>query len=125
MILSDSEALNQKYTIYSNEFEFLKKIVPTLETGAIDIQKPEERNIPRDLIVCSGCELDNKCYPFGYRKDGNYCSDSQKFVTQLQSDVKCDNNFECGSNVCVSNKCINPGLIDKIIAWFKRLFGSA
>jgi hypothetical protein len=72
--------------------------------------------------LCGGCELENKCYPLGYRKAGGYCSDSQEFVLQVESGLVCENNFECGSNVCVSGQCVSEGLVDKIISWFKRLF---
>jgi hypothetical protein len=72
---------------------------------------------------CKGCELEDKCYPFGYRKVGQFCSDTGSFVKQLEGDNVCDNNFECSSNVCVSGKCIDEGFIQKILNWFKRLFG--
>lgn len=82
--------------------------------GACTFEKSTPNSEP--IIVnaqenCAGCRVDNQCYPLGYRKDGNYCSDSQKFVNQLNSDITCDNNFECSSNVCVSGKCISPSFI--------------
>jgi hypothetical protein len=73
--------------------------------------------------VCDGCSLDNKCYPYGYRKDNNFCKDNRTFIAQLNSNEKCDNNFECSSNVCVSGKCVDQGLLQKIMNWFKKLFG--
>lgn len=74
--------------------------------------------------VCKdSCSLDNKCYPFGYRKSGNYCSDSGTFTEQLKSESQCENNFECSSNVCVSNQCVSEGFIERIMMWFKKLFG--
>jgi hypothetical protein len=75
------------------------------------------------LICKDSCPLDNKCYPFGYRKSGKYCTDNGGFEEQLKPDSTCDNNFECSSNVCVSGKCISEGFIEKILSWFKRLFG--
>jgi len=74
------------------------------------------------LTCKDSCPLDGKCYPFGYRKDGKFCSDEGGFTTQ-KSEESCQNNFECSSNVCVSGKCVSEGLIQKIISWFKRLFG--
>lgn len=126
LILSDAEAPTQKYTIYSNDFEFLKKIAPTKETGPLEIQQSGENEIvPQEFIVCGGCKLDNKCYPYGFRKNSQFCSDtSNQFLEQKKTELVCDNNFECSSNVCVSSKCISPSLIDKILNWFKRLFGS-
>ena len=72
---------------------------------------------------CEGCELDNECYPVGYTKSGQYCSSNYEFVNQLESDSSCDNNFECSSNVCVAGNCISEGFINKILNWFKRIFG--
>jgi hypothetical protein len=75
------------------------------------------------VSVCkNSCSLDDKCYPFGYRKSNNYCSDSGSFTKQLDSGEVCENNFECGSNVCVSGQCISESLMEKIIGWFKNLF---
>ncbi|MBU3913104.1 MAG: hypothetical protein KKB21_03525 [Nanoarchaeota archaeon] len=75
------------------------------------------------MLICKdSCPLDGKCYPFGYRKSGKYCSDMGGFVEQKKNEA-CDNNFECSSNVCVNNNCISQGFIEKIISWFKRLFG--
>lgn len=74
-------------------------------------------------LVCMGCLLDNKCYPIGYRKEKTYCNEEDIFVNQTDSELKCNNNFECSSNLCVSNQCINPGLINKILNWFRDLFG--
>jgi len=78
----------------------------------------------KELTVCgSGCVRDDRCFPFGYRKDSNYCSENSEFVPQLNSDEACENNFECESNVCVSSQCISGSLLQKVINWFKRSFG--
>jgi len=74
-------------------------------------------------IICKdSCLLDGKCYPFGYRKSDKFCSDMGSFVDQSKGDEVCENNFECSSNICVSGKCVEEGLINKILNWFKRLF---
>jgi len=75
------------------------------------------------LIICNGCEMDKKCYPFGYRKSDKFCSDSGSFIEQLKSEETCDNNWECSSNVCVSGKCIPDSFIQKILNWFAKIFG--
>ncbi|MCK4647694.1 hypothetical protein KAT24_02080, partial [Candidatus Pacearchaeota archaeon] len=63
---------------------------------------PEDDEEGEIFYPCSGCELEGKCYPYGYRKHGNYCSDENNlFVNQIE-EGKCDNSFECKSNVCVS-----------------------
>lgn len=86
------------------------------------IEIPEESE-EEFIYICNGCLLDKKCYPFGYRESGEYCSDSNEFVFQLEAGAVCDNNFECDSNVCVDGECISGSLLRKILDWFKRLFG--
>ena len=85
--------------------------------GENPVEIPDE-----DKYICGACKLDNKCYPLGYRKSGEYCSDDLEFVEQSNAEGVCDNNFECKSNVCVSGECVSEGLINKILNWFKRLF---
>ena len=76
-----------------------------------------------EILICKdSCPLDRKCYPFGYRKDGNFCSDEGSFVKQLEGDLTCENNFECSSNVCVDGTCVSSGLIEKIMDFFRKLF---
>ncbi len=82
-----------------------------------------EANDSISLICKNSCPLDDKCYPFGYRKFDKYCSDSGSFLVQFGADKTCDNNFECGSNVCVSGKCVSEGLLEKVLNWFKSLLG--
>jgi len=88
---------------------------------AVPTEKLKEE-IP--LICKDACPSEGKCYPFGYRKEGKYCSDEGAFKEQLKADEKCENNFECSTNVCVDGKCISSGFIQKIISWFKKLFGA-
>jgi hypothetical protein len=84
-------------------------------------------DIPEDneTYVCQGCELEEKCYPLGYRKSGEFCSDTLEFVAQSKAGETCDNSFECDSNVCVSGECVSKSLIQKIIDFFRRLFGGS
>ncbi|MFH1710940.1 MAG: hypothetical protein ABH840_01385, partial [Nanoarchaeota archaeon] len=74
------------------------------------------------LVCKNSCPLDGKCYPFGYRKGGKFCSDEGNFVEQGKSGA-CDNNFECASNVCVNSECISEGFLQKIMNWFRKMFG--
>jgi len=99
--------------------------------GACIKTTPEEKplDIPKEVIkeeekisICQGCLLEDKCYPFGYRKDGKYCYDDLKFKEQKGSEESCENNFECGSNLCVDSSCIDEGFFKKILNWFKKLF---
>ncbi|MBX4196920.1 hypothetical protein KW805_05020 [Candidatus Pacearchaeota archaeon] len=89
-----------------------------------DEDEHENVTIDAKLVCKDSCPLDNKCYPFGYRKGSNYCADSGSFEAQVKGDSVCENNFQCSSNVCVSNKCVSEGFIEKVMNWFKKLFGS-
>ena len=96
-------------------------IPPTVVKG----EEEKKLEIPKESLICeNSCPLDSKCYPFGYRKDSQYCTDNGTFEKQTESGAKCENNFECSSNVCISNQCVSQGLLEKIINWFKRLFKS-
>lgn len=106
--------------------EFMKS--DEIENWAYN-SKCEEKNTKtneteEEILVCKdSCALDKKCYPFGYRKAGKYCSDEGKFIEQFAGDKICENNFECSSNVCVSGNCVSEGLINRILNWFKGIFG--
>ncbi|MDO8741377.1 MAG: hypothetical protein Q7J54_07470 [Candidatus Woesearchaeota archaeon] len=95
-------------------------------TQPVDLEKLKEemKESKEETLFCKdSCPLDGKCYPFGYRKGGKYCTDNGIFKEQLKSEEACDNNFECSTNVCVDGKCVSSGLIQKIISWFTKLFG--
>ncbi len=116
-----------KYFNGESQWSILSKVEPSEETGPIQIDIPEtvkEENPQVISNLCYGCLKETTCYPLGYRKGGEFCSEGKTFVFQSQSDSVCDNNFECSSNVCVSGKCISEGFIQKILNWFKRLFGA-
>jgi len=74
------------------------------------------------LICKDSCPSEGTCYPFGYRKEGKYCSDEGSFKEQLTENSACENNFECSTNVCVDGKCMSSGLIQMITDWFKKTF---
>jgi hypothetical protein len=109
-----------KYFNGESEWSFLDEIQPDEETGPIEI--PEE--LPEEVInnLCQGCLKRDLCYPLGYRKGGEYCSEDKAFISQLKSDSSCENNFECESNVCIDSECISGGLLKRILNWFRRLF---
>ena len=112
-------------TVEAEEEKPIPKPVPCGIGTCVPEEEPEEpEEIPEDKVFykCNGCELGDKCYPMGYRKQGQYCSDNNEFIGQLGSGT-CDNNFECKSNVCISSECVGEGLIKKILNWFKKLFG--
>ena len=111
--------------------EFLCIANSTKEGGYGELSKPElipsagskSLGSNENPIVCTGCILGDKCAPIGYRTEEKYCNLQSEFVNQEQIDISCENNFECSSNVCVSGTCVSEGLLQKILNWFKRLFG--
>lgn len=86
-----------------------------------EVEEVEAISEDKIFYKCNGCELDNKCYPIGYRKEGKYCGIDYEFINQI--DGSCDNNFECKSNVCLAGDCLTTGFIQKIIDWLKAFFG--
>jgi hypothetical protein len=96
------------------------------ETEEDESEEIKEQDEIEGIPVCTNsCPLDDKCYPFGYRRSGDYCSDKGAFITQIESEANCENNFECQSNVCISGQCVSQNLMEKILNWFKRLFGAS
>jgi hypothetical protein len=88
------------------------------------IEKIEAGEDVEDFVACeNSCSSDGKCYPFGYRKSGEYCSDEGIFVNQFREEVSCENNFQCGSNLCVDSQCISPGFLQRILGFFRGVFG--
>lgn len=104
-----------------NSFSVSNECYPDL--GKTEESVDESVETEASLICKNSCPLENKCYPFGYRKNGKYCSDKTNFVDYKGSEESCDNNFECSSNVCVNSECISVGFLRKIMNWFRRLFG--
>ncbi len=90
--------------------------VPSTETV---VPVSEEVPIPQLSGSCNGCLMDNKCLPYGTRLKGNYCDIDNIFILQKDSNVKCENNYECGSNLCIDNNCVSASLWQKILAFFK------
>lgn len=69
--------------------------------------------------ACSSCFEDDKCYPFGYRKEGKFCTEIISYYykkykievvgwdNQSNTGANCTNSFECKTNFCSQNRCIN------------------
>jgi len=70
-----------------------------------------------------GCAYGGNCFPIGVRSSGMYCGVDLNMNSQLKADEKCENNFECSTNLCIDNKCISSGLIQRVLNWFRKLFG--
>jgi len=64
-------------------------------------------------IKCeNSCEFNNKCVPYGIRQEGLYCDidgvmKDQKIKDSQGNWPKCDNNYECFSNVCSGGECVD------------------
>ncbi len=71
----------------------------------------------------SGCSFSNTCVPIGYRSNGKYCSLNGQFTSQYNESSVCENNFECSTNQCIDGECISSTLWQRIIGWFRTLFG--
>ena len=84
--------------------------------------KEDHSTTPEEPTPCNGCLLNEICYPLGHRINGTFCANDLNLTKQFGEEAKCENNFECESNVCVSGECISAGFIRKIISWFKRFF---
>jgi len=86
------------------------------------IELPSEITDKGKNLLCQGCVLKDNCYPIGYRMKNVYCG-NQEFSNQKEAGASCNNNFECSSNLCINDSCIKGSLWQKIINWFKNLFG--
>ena len=105
---------------------YIKEVDPLYDFAIIVLSIYKEPIIIEDPEDCtSGCyiESDKICYPIGYRKEGLYCGLDKIFISQLEEAKFCENSFECKSNVCVGEECLSQTFIQKIIAFFTRLFG--
>jgi hypothetical protein len=108
-----------------NTIECVKKT--TCEEGKILCPDGECRDkcpIVQTENCSLGCNFEGKCFPMGVRSNGMFCGTDLVMNSQKDNEQICENNFECSSNVCVSGKCISKGLVDKIIDFFRRLFGA-
>lgn len=69
-----------------------------------------------------GCSTNNSCIPIGTRIEDKYCDIDASIKPQQLKEGKCNNNYECKSNLCINDSCIEPSFIQKILNWFRRLF---
>lgn len=73
-----------------------------------------------------GCKLNEACVLPGIRtsvEGKRYCDVDSQWKEQKQGDEICDNNFECQTNLCIDGKCVSSSLWQKILDWFRNLFG--
>ena len=72
---------------------------------------------------CYGCLIEDNCYPLGYRLKEEYCAVDKVFVSQVEAEEACNNNFECSSNLCINSQCVSSGVWQKFIRWLSKIFG--
>jgi hypothetical protein len=76
-----------------------------------------------DASKITACKLEGIDYAFGERLNGDYCSIvGGTFVQQKIVDSECENNFECASNLCASEKCTDTTMIQKVGSFFTNIF---
>jgi hypothetical protein len=63
------------------------------------------------------------CNSIGLRKENQYCSGDEQWETQKTNSVVCNNNFECSSNLCIDDICVEKGLFTKFLEWLESIFG--
>jgi hypothetical protein len=72
-------------------------------------------------ISCSdGCLINETCLPYGYRLSELFCS-REGMIIQKAVGTKCENNFECSSNLCADSKCTKRGIWKRIKNWLSGL----
>lgn len=85
-----------------------------------------EVTITTPSACTDGCSLESgQCVPLGYRVSGKYCDVSKALVSYKADSAVCENNFECGSNLCVSGQCLEAGFFQRITDWFSKLFATS
>lgn len=79
-----------------------------------------------ETVRCdSGClsASGRNCYENGFRTSDSFCDGTvNTLVQQKSSGMACNNGFECESNICAANQCIDVGLFQRILAWFRATF---
>ena len=93
---------------------------------------PTEEEITCIPNECTGCEVAGKCIPYGYRMittedEPSYCDidgliKEQKIKDTEGSWAKCQNNYECDSNLCSGGECVEINDAIKEASSFKGLF---
>ena len=73
---------------------------------------------------CDGCYTDYEtCAPHGTRLDENqFCDIDRQIKSQKDETSKCNNNYECTTNLCINSQCLESGLVQKLLNWLRRFF---
>jgi len=117
--ISELSIKNNVIELLQNSFNEVKSVELYNHNESCYNSEPKEN----EILNSTNNKDKNVCDSIGLRKNGKFCSADKLLENQTRDGDRCDNNFECSSNVCVSSQCISGSLIDKILNWFKKLFG--
>lgn len=81
------------------------------------------RAVDGGAVCVNSCPVDNGCVVFGTRSGGNYCTLDGSMKAQQAINTKCENSYECSSNICASGQCVDAGFLEKFIEVFRKLLG--
>ena len=113
---------------------FVKVPTPIVIPGN---SKPDfDKIIPEyQFVECpSGCSYEGKCLPVGTKikenGDSLFCNWNGEMDNQLTVGEVCQNDYECGSNSCMSGKCLDlekkleeqQNLLNRILHWLENFF---
>lgn len=99
------------------------------------ISCPEDCGTIEEPSDCDGCVSGTRCLPYGSRRvvedTAVFCDFEGEWQGQLAEGDACQNDYECETNTCTSDKCLDleaqlketQNLLRKILDWLKRLFG--
>ena len=91
---------------------------PFTEGAVVNVAKSPPSSEEVTCKSMKGCWVDNECYPYGYRIEGQYCGLDRGFrekykieiysiLNQSKSDEFCENSFECKSSFCFKDGCVD------------------
>ncbi len=73
--------------------------------------------------ICEGCCGYNDCIPIGVRIENEFCDIDKQFKQQFGADIPCNNSYECSSNLCVDDQCVEPVLLQRFLLWLRGVLG--
>ncbi len=115
---------NGYYCGLDNQFAAQKEKTQTCKNDfeCVSNSCPEKYNMCLD--PCEGCydtENNYACLTVGTRKETTFCSLEGDVLEQLPVDSSCSNNFECSTNLCKGEVCVEPGFFNAFLRWLKSL----
>jgi hypothetical protein len=112
----------------------LPEDLPVGEVDGSEVPLPIGEAESSFVDCLNGCSFDSKCLPIGTRLKENgdniFCHWDGATLNQLDVNDVCQNDYECSTNSCLSDKCADlsgkldeqQNLLEKILAWLQRLF---